>query len=195
MCICAYYQGYFLVKTSLKNQGDTSAFFRSRVSKYTDRPKCNVGGCVIICRYLWSPLWRRRTNVYKFQPHLKLKFLSSHSHIGLKRFKIHITWVARIREAIKNQKCSFFNIVQMTFDPPPCFEHICRRFFWRTVKKCANICHNKIIRKSVRKNVKFRKSYPPFGTFLAFNNLTMSVCAAKGPFEFYIIYMIIFEQC
>ena len=143
MCICAYYQGYFLVKTSLKNQGDTSAFFRSRVSKYTDRPKCNVGGCVIICRYLWSPLWRRRTNVYKFQPHLKLKFLSSHSHIGLKRFKIHITWVARIREAIKNQKCSFFNIVQTAFDPPLVLNMYVANVF-ELSKKCVNVCSDKI---------------------------------------------------
>ena len=111
MCICAYYQGYFLVKTSLKNQGDTSAFFRSRVSKYTDRPKCNVGGCVIICRYLWSPLWRRRTNVYKFQPHLKLKFLSSHSHIGLKIQNSHYMG-GKDKGSHQKPILQLFNIVQ-----------------------------------------------------------------------------------
>ena len=43
-----------------------------------------------------------------------------------------------IREAVMREKCSFFNIVQKAFDPPPPFVWtLCGEFFWRKFNKSA----------------------------------------------------------
>ena len=51
-------------------------------------------------------------------------------------------FVARLREAILQEKCSFFNIVQKAFDPPPhSFEHYVVNFsegILTKVRKCLS---------------------------------------------------------
>ena len=50
-----------------------------------------------------------------------------------------------IREAFVSQKCSFFNIVQIAFDPPTlCLNIYGARFSGKMFKKCENARHDKI---------------------------------------------------
>ena len=62
-------------------------------------------------------------------------------------------FVARLREAILQEKCSFFNIVQKAFDPPPPFRlNIMWWIFWRNLNKVpAATFIDKLTRKSVVK--------------------------------------------
>ena len=71
----------------------------------------------------------------------------------------HIT----IREAIIRQLCSFFNIVQTAFDPPPpplVLNIYVADFSKGLLKRCINACRDKcvkIVRKSLGKNVQVTK--------------------------------------
>ena len=89
---------------------------------------------------------KTKTNAYTFPSSLSLEPNLSGTHSW--DFELDYLIFERLfnRESIIHQKRVFFNIVQMAFDttPPPLVLNMYVAIFLKDLKKCVNVCGDKI---------------------------------------------------